>query len=145
MRVCGVEIKGNEAIICLLSQQADTFNVSECRKRSLQLINPTETEAIDQFYTNFKKLMEDYQVSTVVIIEREQKGKFAGSAISFKIETAIQLCGLTVNLIKPQITKAQLKRNPPMVDFSALGLKGFQRSAFEVAYGYLIEKMFTKD
>ncbi|MGL4447263.1 MAG: DUF3010 family protein, partial [Shewanella sp.] len=37
MRVCGVELKGGEAIISLLSYEGETFNVPECRKVSFSV------------------------------------------------------------------------------------------------------------
>ncbi|BDM64990.1 hypothetical protein NFHSH190041_24420 [Shewanella sp. NFH-SH190041] len=144
MRVCGVELKGGEAVICLLSQEGDTFNIPDCRKQSFQVSHSAATESIVDFHFAFKKLLEDYKVDEVAIIEREQKGKFAGSATSFKLEAAIQLCGLPVTLIQPQDIKAQLKRNPPQVDFVGLELKKFQENAFEVAYAFQMMKQFNK-
>ncbi|QYJ96388.1 DUF3010 family protein [Shewanella alkalitolerans] len=144
MRVCGVELKGGEAIICLLSYEGETFNIPDCRSRSLTISNSASTESIKEFHFAFSKLMQDYKVDQVAIIEREQKGKLAGSATSFKMEAAIQLCGLPVHLISPVNIKEQLKRNPPMVDFDGLDLKRFQKSAFEVAYCYQNKCIFTK-
>ncbi len=37
------------------------------------------------------KFLEDYKVDKVVIKQRASKGKFSGSANSFKMEAAIQL------------------------------------------------------
>ena len=48
-------------------------------------------EDLRQFQFEFAKLMSDYSVDKVVIRERMPKGKFAGGAISFKLESAIQL------------------------------------------------------
>ncbi|MCG9714371.1 DUF3010 family protein [Shewanella insulae] len=144
MRVCGVELKGGEAIICLLSYEGETFNIPDCRSRSLTISNSASTESIKEFHFAFSKLMQDYKVDQVAIIEREQKGKLAGSATSFKMEAAIQLCGLPVHLISPVNIKEQLKRNPPMVDFEGLDLKRFQKNAFEVAYCYQNKCIFTK-
>ena len=144
MRVCGVELKGGEAIICLLSYEGETFNIPDCRSRSLTISNSASTESIKEFHFAFSKLMQDYKVDEVAIIEREQKGKLAGSATSFKMETAIQLCGLPVHLISQVNIKEQLKRNPPMVDFEGLDLKRFQKSAFEVAYCYQNKCIFAK-
>ncbi|MCG9696271.1 DUF3010 family protein [Shewanella sp. Isolate11] len=144
MRVCGVELKGGEAIISLLSYEGDTFNMPECRSRALTISNSAKTESIKEFHFAFCKLMQDYKVDEVAVIEREQKGKLAGSATSFKMETAIQLCGLPVQLISPQTIKEQLKRNPPMVDFEGLDLKRFQKSAFEVAYTLQNKHIFAK-
>ncbi|WP_044555949.1 DUF3010 family protein [Shewanella piezotolerans] len=134
MRVCGVELKGGEAIISLLSYEGETYNVPDCRQKSFAISNSAQTETIREFHFAFGKLLEDYRVDEVVIIEREQKGKGAGSITSFKLEAAIQVLSLPVTLISPVIVKAQLKRNPPQVDFEGLGLKRFQKNAFEAAY-----------
>ena len=145
MRVCGVELKGGEAIICLLSYEVETFNIPDCRKQSFAISNSESTQSINEFYFAFKKLMEDYKVDQIAIIERHQKGKWAGSATSFKLETAIQLCGIPVELISTQDIKAQLKRNPPQVDFDGLGLKKFQQAAFDIAYTLQMQLMYARD
>ncbi|MBV7315179.1 DUF3010 family protein [Shewanella sp. NIFS-20-20] len=145
MRVCGVELKGGEAIICLLEQNADVFVVPACRKQSFAVPQSATTEAMRKFQFDFDKLMEDYHVDQIVIVEREQKGKFAGSATSFKLEAAIQLTDLPVSLIKPVEIKAQLKRNPPVAAFDGLDLKKFQQLAFEAAYAQHMNVMYNKD
>jgi hypothetical protein len=48
-------------------------------------------EDLRQFQFEFAKLRSDYSVDKVVIRERMPKGEFAGGAISFKLESAIQL------------------------------------------------------
>ncbi|MFT5790379.1 MAG: hypothetical protein ACI8SJ_002508, partial [Shewanella sp.] len=127
MKVCGVELKGGEAIISLLSYEGETYNVPDCRQKSFAISNSAQTDAIREFHFAFSKLLEDYRVDEVVIIEREQKGKGAGSVTSFKLEAVIQVIGVPVTFISPVTIKAQLKRNPPQVDFEGLDLKRFQR------------------
>lgn len=144
MRVCGVEINNSEAIICLLSLDGDVFNVPECRARSVSLRNATDTQAIKEFHFAFDKLMQDYQVDEVVIIPRPLKGKFAGGAATFKMETAIQLGSKPVSLYSMNDVKEQLKRNPPLVDFDGLELRRIQKPAFDVAYGFLNYKRYGK-
>jgi len=144
MKVCGVELKGSEAIISLLSSEGDTFNVPECRKQSFTVSASETQEAISEFHFAFRKLMEDYKVEHLVIISREQKGKLAGSATSFKLEAAIQLAGLPVTLLSPVTIKEQLKRNPPQVDYDALELKRFQLPAFEAAYAFINGRIYGK-
>jgi hypothetical protein len=144
MRVCGVELKGGEAIICLLSYEGETFNVPECRKQSFAVSNSATTEAIRDFHFAFAKLMQDYKVDEVVILEREQKGKLAGSATSFKLEAAIQLTDLPVTLMSPLTMKEQLKRNPPQVDFEGLSLKRFQETAFDLAFAFQNARLYGK-
>ena len=143
MRVCGVELKGGEAIICLLSYEGETFNVPDCRQQSFVISHSESTDSMRNFHFAFNKLMQDYHVDKIVIISREQKGKLAGSATSFKAEAAIQLLDLPVILMSPVTVKERLKRNPPQVDFEGLELKRFQQPAFDVAYAYHNQHIFN--
>ncbi|MCL1143430.1 DUF3010 family protein [Shewanella gaetbuli] len=145
MKVCGVELKGGEAIISLLSYEGETFNVPSCRQVSFAVSQSETTEAIREFHFAFHKLMEDYKVDQIVVIQREQKGKLAGSATSFKLEAAIQITELPVVILSPVTIKEQLKRNPPMVDFDSLDLKRVQRNAFDAAYAHHNRLIFKKD
>ena len=134
MRICGVELKGAEAIICLLDFEEGAFNVPDCRQRQFTVPQSTLTEAICKFHFSFSKLIEDYKIEKIVIVERMQKGKFAGSATSFKLEAALQLISLPVSLLNTTQIKESIKRNPLDVSIDDLGLKKFQQAAFSVAY-----------
>lgn len=135
MKICGVEIKSTEAVICLLSYQDGLFSLPDCRVRKIDFNKQNKTSDIRYFQSTFAKLAEDYKINKVVIKERPLKGKFAGGGLGFKMESAIQLIStLEVDLISPTELKASLKRNPVTVSFSETGLKIFQQNAFEVAY-----------
>ena len=134
MRICGVELKGAEAIICLLEYERGAFNVPDCRLRQISVSQASATEAIRGFQFTFSKLIEDYKIEQIVITERMQKGKFAGSATSFKLEAALQLRDLPVSLLTTTTIKELIKRNPLDVSIEGLGLKKFQQGAFNVAY-----------
>lgn len=139
MKVCGVEIKGSEAVISLLSWSDDLINCLDCRVRKITFNKSNSTEDIRAFQFGFSKLMDDYQIEKVVIKERPHKGKFAGGAIGFKLEAAIQLIdSLDVELMSAQGLKASLKRNPLHIAFSETGLKVFQEGAFTTAFAYLM-------
>jgi hypothetical protein len=142
MRVCGVELKGGEAIICLLAYDRGAYQVSDCRQRLFKVSQSTATESIREFQFAFKKLMQDYKIDEVVILERAQKGKFAGSATSFKLEAAIQLIDIPVTVLMHAEQKAQIKRKPMLVDFDGLELKKFQKPAFEVAYAFQNQRLY---
>lgn len=138
MRVCGVEIKSNEAIICLMSKHDGLFDIPDCRQVRFQLVNDKDAESMRHFQFTFGKFLEDYKVEQVVIKERAQKGKFAGAATGFKIEAAMQLIdGVKVSVMSATEQKEKIKRNPVPVDFAETGLKKFQELAFLIAYAYL--------
>lgn len=138
MKICAVELKNNEANFCLLSNEAGLFEILPCRAQKFILTQPEQTESIRDFQKTFAKLMADYQITDVVILARELKGKFSGSSISFKLETAIQLVPeLNVTLYPATEVKAKLKRNPLAIDFRSTELRGFQEAAFTTGYAFL--------
>lgn len=141
MKVCGVELKGNDAVICLLSMEDGIFDIPDCRVRKVTL---EKTQSLKFFQTAFAKLMADYKIEKVLIKERPTSGKFSGAAIGFKLEAAIQLIdNLSVELMTPVDIKTYIKRNPIPVSFEDTGLKVFQESAFTTAYAYLMNAFYN--
>ena len=146
MRTCGVEITGSDVLLCILTKDNDVFDIRDVRQTRFTLGNGNDTEIMRKFQFDFKKLMEDYQIDSVAIKERQAKGKFAGSAKGFKMETAIQLIErLDVQVLSATEIKEQLKRNPVPIDFEDTGLKKFQENAFISAYVYIMRKTYKQD
>ena len=146
MRICGVDIKGSEAVICILHYKDGLFSIPECRARKVEFSKQNRSSDIRYFQSTFAKLAEDYKVEKVVIKERPLKGKFAGGAFGFKMEAAIQLIdSLDVELINASDLKASLKRNPVTIPFSETGLKVFQQQAFEIAYATHMNLYYSED
>lgn len=138
MKVCGVELKGNDAVITLLNFEFGLFDLPDCRVRKLSINDADSVEQLRDFQFTFAKLMQDYKIDRVVIRKRAHKGKFAGGAVGFKLEAAIQLVeGVQVDLMSPTDVKEQLKHTPLPVNFKDTGLKQFQENAFTTGYAYL--------
>ena len=134
MRICGVELTGSEAVICLLHLEDQQFNLPDCRVRKLTLKKEHTREDLQQFQFEFAKLMGDYTVKKVAIRGRMAKGKFAGGAISFKLESAIQLIAdIDVAVLSPAQIKSALSENTLSISFADTGLKVFQEAAFAAA------------
>ena len=126
MIICGVELSANDAVVCLLQLENKQFNLPDCRVRKLTLPKDHTREDLKKFQFSFAK---------VAIKERMTKGKFAGGAISFKLESAIQLISdIDVTLLSPTQIKSAISDNPLPISFSNTGLKVFQEAAFKVAY-----------
>lgn len=139
MRVCGVEVKGKEVMICLLSESKGLFDIPDCRLRRLAIVDSSNSEQLRRFQFTFAKLMADYKVEKVAIRERPTKGKFAGGAVGFKLEAAIQLAeGFVVELMSPNVIKKRLSQNPLPIRFKDTGLAAFQEVAFNTAYASLM-------
>jgi hypothetical protein len=138
MRICAVELKANEAVICLLEKSKQLYELPDCRVRRLALSDIHSRQALLDFQFAFRQLMGDYKIDKVIIRQRQMKGKFAGGAVSFKLESAIQLIDdLDVEIINASNIKASLKENPLPITFEATGLKVFQETAFKTAFAYL--------
>ena len=135
MKICGVDLVGNDAVICLLFKESQQFNIPECRVRKLRLPKDHSRGDLQYFKVSFAKLMSDYKIDKVAIRERMPKGKFAGSAISFKLEAVIQLISeIDVEVLSPSQIKTAQKESQLPIAFEDTGLKVFQKDAFIVAY-----------
>ena len=135
MRICGVDLVANDAVICLLFLENQQFNIPECRVRKLTLPKVHSRADLKYFKDSFAKLMTDYKIDKVAIRERMSKGKLSGSAISFKLEAVIQLISeIDVELLSPSVIKTAQKESQLPIAFEDTGLKVFQKDAFTVAY-----------
>ena len=138
MKTCGIELKGSEAIICLMTLDNGLYTLNDCRVKKLAIADATSQEQIQKFQFDFAKLMADYQISNVVVKERLTRGKFAGGAVSFKLEAAIQLIDdLNVTLLASSKIKEIIKNSHTTMNFKDTGLKQFQEQAFMTAFAYL--------
>lgn len=138
MKACGVEIKGNEAIICIMSKENNLYDIPHTRVQKISLDNAGDAEEVQKFQFTFAKLMEDYQVTHVLIKGRALKGKFAGGPIGFKLEAAIQLISeLHVEVLAGSFIKKELTKSQVDIDFRDTGLKQYQEQAFQSVFSYL--------
>nr|WP_130600458.1 DUF3010 family protein [Litorilituus sediminis]QBG35358.1 DUF3010 family protein [Litorilituus sediminis] len=138
MKVCGVELKGNDAIICIMSRENGLYDIPRTRVQKISLADAADAEQVRKFQFTFAKLMEDYQVTHVVIKGRALKGKFAGGPVSFKLEAAIQLIpNLAVEILSASFIKKELNRTEIDIDFRDTGLKQYQEQAFNSVFAYL--------
>jgi len=137
MKVCGVELKANDAIISLMSLTDGLYTLLDCRVKKISINDASDAEQLKKFQFDFDKLMTDYQIDHVIIRERMKKGKFAGGAVGFKLEAAIQLADLSVSLMTPAKSKEIIKNSHVVMNFEDTGLKQFQEQAFMTAFAYL--------
>ena len=138
MKACGVEIKSNDAIICIVSKENNLYDIPHTRVQKVSLDNAGDAEEVKNFQFTFAKLMEDYQVTHVQIKGRALKGKFSGGPIGFKIEAAIQLISdLNVEILAGSFIKKELSRSQIDIDFRDTGLKQYQEEAFNTVFAYL--------
>jgi len=137
MKICGVELKGNDAIVCIMSRENGLYDIPHLRVQKIAIADAGDAEQVRGFQFAFAKLMEDYKVDKVVIRGRALKGKFAGGPVGFKLEAAIQLIeNLSVEIIAGSAVKKSLSRSQVDIDFRDTGLKQYQQNAFETVFSY---------
>ncbi|MGO1500113.1 MAG: DUF3010 family protein [Marinobacter sp.] len=137
MLICGVELSGSDAVVCLLNLDMGQFSLPESKIRKITLKKNHTREDLQQFQASFAAFLAEHDVKKVAIKERMPKGKFAGGAISFKMEAAIQLMSgkdVEVSLLPPATIKSTLASHPLPIPFTETGLKVFQETAFVAAY-----------
>tara|TARA_B100000902_G_scaffold387011_1_gene430437 strand:- start:1031 stop:1459 length:429 start_codon:yes stop_codon:yes gene_type:complete len=142
MRVCGVDLAGNDANIALMNLENGLIQLPDCRTRKLSLQKAATAHELKYFQKSFAQLVQDYKIETIVIRQRPMKGKFAGGAIGFKLEAALELLnGVQVIVMPPTEIKTALKESRVFIEFSETGLKGFQKSAFETGLAYMSQHL----
>lgn len=141
MKVCGVELKGNDAIVCLMELANGLYDIPQLRVQKIAIVDAGDAEQMRKFQFTFAKLVEDYKIDKVVIKGRAIKGKFAGGPVGFKLEAAIQLIeGLNVEILAGSFIKKALAKSQVTIDFRDTGLRSYQQTAFETVFAYLDSK-----
>ena len=142
MRVCGVELIGNEAIIAIMQLKDGLYDVPTVRANKFVLTDPINTQPLQKFQFDFLQLMNDYKVDAVVIKQRALKGKYAGGTLTFKMEAALQLIeGIKVQVLCTSYIKDGLSQAQVTPDPLELGLKKFQNHAMLTAFSYLEQQV----
>jgi len=138
MKICGVELKGNDAIVCIMSRENGLYDIPQVRVQKISINDAGDAEQVQHFQFTFAKLLEDYHVDKVIIRGRALKGKFSGGPVGFKLEAAIQLIKeIPAEIISGSDVKKALTRSQINIDFRDTGLKQYQESAFQTAFAYL--------
>ena len=92
MRVCGCEISAKEVRLAAVHLN-DDGNIKMLRLKTTRIELEDDTSEVDlrSFLAALQEFSRENEIDTFVIKTRAKKGKMAGGAVSFKIETLIQL------------------------------------------------------
>lgn len=138
MSICGIEIKGSEAIFALATLQDGTAQhlANTCKKIALD--DDDEAANVKAFAAQVAAFVRDNGISRIAIKKRSKKGEFAGGPTTFKIEGVFQLLdNCEVTLLSPQTINAQNKKHN--VDLPAT-LNKYQHEAYKTACAALLKK-----
>ena len=92
MRVCGCEISAQEVRLAVVDLD-DEGKVEMLRPKTtrIELEDDTSEADLRSFMAALDEFARENEVGTFAIKTRAKKGRMAGGAVSFKIETLIQL------------------------------------------------------
>ena len=137
MMICGIEIKGSEALIALATQGPNGVeHVANATKR-IALEDDDDARSVKQFAQQLAAFVKANAITRIAIKKRSKKGEFAGGPTTFKIEGIFQLLdGCEVQLLSPQTLTAQFKKHA--FDLPA-SLNKYQHDAFKAACAALLK------
>ena len=138
MIICGIEIKGSEAIIAVASLDNQGLTHVALATKKIALDDDDEAANVKAFAAQVKAFVQANGITRIAIKKRSKKGEFAGGPTTFKIEGVFQLLeGVEVTLLSPQTINAQYKKHT--FDLPAT-LNKYQHEAYKTACSCLMKK-----
>ncbi|WP_407314765.1 DUF3010 family protein [Pseudomonas sp. nanlin1] len=137
MNICGVEIKGSEAIFALASQQNGALLPLPLNIKKIALEDDDDASHVKAFAQQVQAFVRDHGIERLAIKKRSKKGEFAGGPTTFKIEGVLQLLeGCEVTLLSPQTLSAQYKKHGFELPSA---LNKYQHEAYKAACAALLK------
>lgn len=138
MIICGIEIKGSEAIIAVASLDQQALSHVALSTRKIALDDDDEAANVKAFAARVRAFVAENAIERIAIKKRGKKGEFAGGPTTFKIEGVLQLLeGCDVTLLSPQTINAQHKKH----DFALPAtLNKYQHEAYKTACAALMKQ-----
>jgi len=112
MKVCGIEIKGSEAILAVAEVKAESIVHLPLETKKIALDDDDNSSHVKSFSSLIEGFVRDNHINSIAIKKRGKKGEYAGGPTTFKIEGVIQLLeNCDVNLLSPQTISAAKKKH----------------------------------
>lgn len=110
MPLCGVEIKGSEAIFAVVEIVDGHWKHVPTETKRIVLDDDDDAKNVRSFADLVAGFLRDHKLTEVALKKRGKKGEFAGGATTFKIEGVFQLNrDCSVQLVSAQTVAAQEK------------------------------------
>lgn len=92
MKICGIELKSNQAIVSVIEKYEDDIVIYiDMKMKKITLEEDEKQESIREFCNELLLFLTKENIDKVIIKKRAKKGNFAGGAVTFKMESLIQL------------------------------------------------------
>lgn len=129
MKICGIELKGNDAILVSVNMMGDTYEILESNVKKINLTDTDSQADVKAFANTVYSYLEAQSFEAVAIKARAKKGKFAGGSVSFKIEGIIQNGSIPVYLFSGAKMKSKLKN----MEIDSSRINAYQLEALKAA------------
>jgi hypothetical protein len=138
MPICGVEIKGSEAIFAVADLVEGQWRHIPTETKRIVLADDDDARNVQSFADLVGGFLRDNKLAEVAIKKRGKKSEFAGGPTTFKIEGVFQLIReCRVDLIAPPTISAQDRRHKFPTPAS---LNKYQMEAFRAACAALAQR-----
>jgi hypothetical protein len=135
IKVCGIVLKANEMISVVLEGTVDDYQIVSTSFDKYKLAEPKDQEAVKKFKSDIHEFFDYEDFHAIGIKERIAKGRFAGGAMTFKMEGLIQITDYPVQIIHSNRIKAKTKDKIIPID----EVKKYQEDALLTAF-YLLHE-----
>jgi len=133
-KVCGIELKGNEARIVVLEGNLEEYKVISTPYDKLKIEDTKDQSMIKDFHAKILAFFDDEDFTAIGLKERMTKGRFSGGSMTFKMEALMQTSDYEIQFVHSATLKSKLKD----VDYASDLVKKYQEEAFRVAL-YLLK------
>lgn len=132
IKTIGITLKGSRSIYVILEGLPDDFRVVDAGY--IELKDSKDQALVKAFQSQWMELIDTNDFHAIAIKARVSKGRFAGGALTFKMEGLIQLSDYPIQLIHDARMRSKLKDLDP----SFGNIKAYQEDAAKVAYYLLL-------
>jgi len=91
MNICGIELKSNNTIVSVIKRDNENVKYVNTKIKKIILENDEITSSLLEFQDELETFLKDNNIEKIALKKRAKKGNFAGGAVTFKLETIIQL------------------------------------------------------
>ena len=138
MKICGIELKGSEALLALASLDAGQPAHIATAIKKIGIEDDEDAAQVRDFAARMQAFVGEHGITHLAIKKRSKKGDFAGGPVTFKLEGVLQLLqGCEVHLVSPQTITAQGKKH----DFTPpAALNKYQHEAWKSACALMLTR-----
>lgn len=135
IKVCGIELKASEARIIVIEGSPDNYEIVKLDKDKIKIENSKDQKTVKAFHSEVLEFFAFHDFHQIGIKERMSKGRFAGGAMTFKMEGLIQTSDYPIDIVHTASIKSVTK--DLVIDFDSV--KKYQEEALRLAV-YLMHK-----